>query len=327
MIKWSVCYPEGINVEEVISILCKKYKINLSSIKKIYDEPHRFYHNWNHISNMFYKAMEYNWLSDELGIAILFHDIIYDPKRKDNEEKSCETLSACMHDYVVMVSDINEAIMATKTHIINPNSSVLISYLCDLDMEIVYSPLHEFIEYEKQISKEYQFVNYDEYRRKRIEFLESVNAPSENITYVRYREPSIAVYAGSFNPFHIGHLNILEKAEQIFDKVIIAIGNNPDKNNIREELPKAISYRQIDFYDGLLTDYLKSLNYPATLIRGLRDANDLLYESTQISFLKDLMPEIKVIEIICDREFNHVSSSAIRNLRKFDEKIVEKYTL
>ena len=62
-----------------------------------------------------------------------------------------------------------------------------------------------------------------------------------------------------------------------------------------------------------------------TLIRGLRDVNDLLYESNQISFLKELMPDIKVIEIICDKEFSHISSTAIRNLQKFNVEIGNKY--
>jgi len=114
--------------------------------------------------------------------------------------------------------------------------------------------------------------------------------------------------------------------EKIFDKVIIARGKNPTKEEIKQwAIPQKLNNRQIDSFNGLLTDYLKSKIYQVTLIRGLRDANDLLYESNQITFLKELMPNIDVVEIICDREFNHISSSAIRSLEKYN--ITEKYVL
>ena len=76
----------------------------------------------------------------------------------------------------------------------------------------------------------------------------------------------LGVYAGSFQPFHLGHLNILEKAEQIFDQVIIARGINPSKisqSNIQQELdqPDTHNYLGRDFYTftGFLTDFITSL--------------------------------------------------------------------
>ena len=55
----------------------------------MYDHPHRFYHNWEHIENVMINAGD-NIKSDEVFLAILFHDIIYDPRKKDNELKSAE---------------------------------------------------------------------------------------------------------------------------------------------------------------------------------------------------------------------------------------------
>jgi pantetheine-phosphate adenylyltransferase len=129
--------------------------------------------------------------------------------------------------------------------------------------------------------------------------------------------PKIGVYAGSFNPFHLGHYNILTKAEDIFDKVIIAKGINPDKEKGEFELPDKIKNRQIIYYDGLLTDMLSNLGYEITLIRGLRNATDLQYELTQYAFLQEMMPTIKIVNIFCDKKYEHISSSAIRNLMKY----------
>jgi pantetheine-phosphate adenylyltransferase len=139
-------------------------------------------------------------------------------------------------------------------------------------------------------------------------------------------KPKIGIYAGSFNMMHIGHYNILLKAEEIFDKIIIARGLNTDKKEAEFELPEKIKDRQIIYYDGLLTDMMCNLGYKVTLIRGLRNATDLQYELTQFQFLQDMMPEISIVNIFCDKEFEHISSSAIRNLVKYGD-MYKKYLI
>lgn len=276
-----------------------------------YDEPHRFYHNWEHIEFMLKKAKSQNQFTEMLFLAIVFHDIIYNPKASDNEEQSAELL------YKYVPNDlVKQAILDTKTH--SPSNS-LSKQLCDLDLSIIYSDYETFIDFENKIFKEYQWVDYLTYKDKRIEILSDLGANPDGIEYVKYRTPKIAVYAGSFNPFHKGHLNILEKAEQIFDKVIIARGVNPDKKNELIELPSELQFRQIETYNGLLTDFIDKLGYDVTLIRGLRNSNDLQYELTQYRYLQDLNKNIKVVSLFCDREFEHISSSAIRQLKQFDK--------
>lgn len=279
------------------------------NILERYNEPHRFYHNREHIEVMLSEAKEQNILTDELFLAIVFHDIIYDPKANDNEELSVKLLC----DYVNN-KQISQAILDTKTH--KPTNK-LSKQLCDLDLGVLKGSFETFIDFENKIFKEYQWVDFNLYKEKRLEVLQSLNVKSEWLDYVRYRKPSIAVYAGSFNPFHKGHLNILEKAEQIFDKVIIARGVNPEKKNELVSLPKRLDYHQIEEYSGLLTDFINTLDYDVTLIRGLRNATDLQYELTQYRFLQDLKPNIKVVSLFCDKEFEHISSSAIRQLQLF----------
>ena len=138
----------------------------------------------------------------------------------------------------------------------------------------------------------------------------------------------IGLYAGSFNPFHKGHYNILQKAEKIFDKVIIARGYNPEKKNELVSLPNIIMDRTVMAYNGLLTDFIKTLPYTnITLIRGLRNSVDLQYEMNQYRYLQDLMPNIQMISIFCDKEFEHISSSGIRTLSIFGSDKVKDYLL
>lgn len=138
----------------------------------------------------------------------------------------------------------------------------------------------------------------------------------------------IGIYAGSFNPFHKGHYNILEKAEKIFDRVIIARGINPEKNNEIVPMPKILETRAIMNYNGLLTDFIKNLPYEnVTIIRGLRNSVDLQYELNQYRYFQDLMPEVQVVSIFCDKEFEHISSSGIRALSIFGQENIAKYLL
>ena len=138
----------------------------------------------------------------------------------------------------------------------------------------------------------------------------------------------IGIYAGSFNPFHKGHYNILLKAEKIFDRVIIARGINPEKEASSFTLPKILDEKNIINYEGLLTEYMKTLPYDKiTVIRGLRNTSDFQYELIQYRFLKDLMPDIQLINIFCDAEYEHISSSAIKTLMKYDVNKVNEYLL
>lgn len=152
---------------------------------------------------------------------------------------------------------------------------------------------------------------------------------------------TIAIYPGSFNPIHIGHINILEKAERIFGKgnVITAIGINPDKvttNDLFEQDKKAkvisqkinrtvITYSK--FLHELIEDYEKE-GYNVVIIRGLRNGVDLDYEVNQMRFINDFKKDVNVVYITCDQEFEHISSSAIRKIEQFGgPDMIKKYTL
>ena len=150
---------------------------------------------------------------------------------------------------------------------------------------------------------------------------------------------TIALYPGSFDPFHIGHLNILEKSEKIFDKgnVIVAMGVNIEKqidddgfgndNDLiiidkewnAKELKKKIN-REVIVYTNFLHELVEKYEaegFNVVIIRGLRNGADLDYEVNQKRYVDDFKKGINYVYITCDREFEHISSSAIRKLEKF----------
>jgi pantetheine-phosphate adenylyltransferase len=173
------------------------------------------------------------------------------------------------------------------------------------------------LENELAVFKQNQSVPFLTYKQERQKFLEGFPEGASAIALLKHFKPCIAVFAGSFNPFHKGHYNVLQKAENIFDKVIVAFGQNPEKSEHGYKIPQTLRNRQIEHYDGLLTDFILSLGHDVVVIRGLRNSTDFQYEQNQYRYIQELMPDIRIVNIFCDKEFEHISSSGIRTLEKF----------
>lgn len=145
---------------------------------------------------------------------------------------------------------------------------------------------------------------------------------------------TIGVYAGTFSPFHVGHGDILHQSQKLFDKVIIAIGINSEKEQIeKEKFPhghKVLQGSEVVYYKGLLSDYLNELDFKHDdsrifLIRGLRNGQDLQYEQNQLQYIKEMYPSLMTTFFICNKQFEHISSSSLRALKKFSEKDYQRY--
>lgn len=138
-----------------------------------------------------------------------------------------------------------------------------------------------------------------------------------------------AIYAGSFDPFTEGHLDILNRASVLFDEVIVAIGTNTSKKSlftaneklemitevIEEKSPDNI--RVIQFTDGLIVDLAKK-EEAQVLLRGLRSVEDMEYEMNISSMNKTQAPEIESVFLMADEKYRFVSSSLIKEIAQFN---------
>lgn len=134
----------------------------------------------------------------------------------------------------------------------------------------------------------------------------------------------IAVFPGSFSPFTIGHQSIINRSLNLFDKIIIAIGINSEKNQYfsieeRMEWLKEIygqhSKIEIKFYEGLTVDFCKREN-AKFIIRGLRDSHDFKFEKNIAQMNNEINNEIETIFLITPPDLSHISSSTIRDIIK-----------
>ena len=134
----------------------------------------------------------------------------------------------------------------------------------------------------------------------------------------------IAVFPGSFSPFTIGHQAIIKKALPLFDKIIIAIGKNSQKDeyftiDTRLEWIKSI-YRNnkkihVTSYSGVTVKFCKK-EQAKYILRGLRNSNDFQYEKTIAHMNNSLNNEIETIFILTPPELAHISSSIVREIIK-----------
>ena len=141
----------------------------------------------------------------------------------------------------------------------------------------------------------------------------------------------LAVYAGSFDPITLGHIDVLERSRSIFDEVILAIGINIDKpplftieerrefaqilvERLLKKNPKGAKIR-VESYNGLTTDFARKQNASA-IIRGIRNVTDLASEC-QLAITNRQVAEIETVFILTGESFAYVSSSLIKQSAAF----------
>ncbi|HKY63620.1 MAG TPA: pantetheine-phosphate adenylyltransferase [bacterium] len=135
----------------------------------------------------------------------------------------------------------------------------------------------------------------------------------------------IAIYPGSFDPPTYGHMNIVERGLDIFEKVIIAVARNTSKKSLlspdeRVELLRNLFKGrrnvEVDQFEGLLVEYAKTKK-TNVILRGLRTVADYEYE-LQMSFSnKSLNPQVETIFMMTESKFSHISSSIIKEIAYF----------
>ncbi len=156
----------------------------------------------------------------------------------------------------------------------------------------------------------------------------------------------IAIYPGSFDPITNGHLDIIKRARSLFDKVIIAVNNNPLKTflftaqervEMIKELFNVSEGIEVESFQGLLVQYAKKKG-ARFIIRGLRALSDFEYEFQMDLMNRKLNPGIQTICLMTNQRYSYLSSGIIKEIVKLggsveglipdsvEKKLLEKFT-
>ena len=142
----------------------------------------------------------------------------------------------------------------------------------------------------------------------------------------------IAVYPGSFDPFTNGHLDVVDRALGIFDRVIVAVAANPDKRQplftveervrLIEESLKSRNGVEVTSYTGLTVEFARSLG-ATTLVKGLRAYSDFDAELQQALMNRKLAPDIHTVFLMSGFAHIFVSSSILKDIASYGGKVAD----
>ncbi len=134
----------------------------------------------------------------------------------------------------------------------------------------------------------------------------------------------VAIYPGSFDTITYGHIDIIERALEIFDQVILAIAHNVEKRALfsteeRKRMIRALFQENanvlVDSFKGLLVDYVAKTN-AKVIIRGLRATSDFEYEFHMASMNRSLNPHVDTLFMMTNKDYFFVSSRTIKEVAR-----------
>ena len=132
----------------------------------------------------------------------------------------------------------------------------------------------------------------------------------------------IAVYPGSFDPITLGHLNVMERVSQLFDRLIVGIGINIEKCpmfdpeervGLVREATGELENIEVHTFSGLAVEFVRKCG-SRVMVRGVRPITDIPAELTMMMANRRLAPEVETLFMIADGELAHVSSSLIKQI-------------
>lgn len=133
----------------------------------------------------------------------------------------------------------------------------------------------------------------------------------------------VGIFPGSFDPLTFGHLDIIQRARNICDKVVIAIAKNGDKQSLfslqeRQEMfvNCGISFSDVIFFDTLVVDYCKS-NGVNMIIRGIRTIADYEYEKIIADLNKQLAPDVETVFLLSSGATSFISSRVVKEVASY----------
>ena len=135
-----------------------------------------------------------------------------------------------------------------------------------------------------------------------------------------------AIYPGSFDPVTLGHLNIIQRASQIFDRLIVCVGYNSKKSPMftaeeRVELIRRVTKHlpnvEVDASDQLLAHYAREKG-ACVIVKGLRAVSDFESEFTMSLINKKLNPDLDTMFLTAEEQYLYMSSSGVKELGAYD---------
>ena len=139
------------------------------------------------------------------------------------------------------------------------------------------------------------------------------------------KKERIAIYPGTFDPITNGHLDIIERAGELFDRVIITIAHNTDKEplfsiserrEMIEEVIRPLKFAEVDTFSGLLVAYAIDRGAVA-LIRGLRAISDFEYEFQMALVNRRLAKQLVTVFLMPHEKYTYINSTIVRELAQF----------
>jgi pantetheine-phosphate adenylyltransferase len=130
------------------------------------------------------------------------------------------------------------------------------------------------------------------------------------------------VYPGTFDPITNGHTDLVERASRLFDKVILAIAVNPDKQDafpietrvsLAREVLAHIENVEVCSFDNLLVDFMRQRE-ATVILRGLRAVSDFEYEFQLAGMNRHLAPEVETLFLTPAEQYAYISSSLVREI-------------
>jgi pantetheine-phosphate adenylyltransferase len=137
--------------------------------------------------------------------------------------------------------------------------------------------------------------------------------------------PQIAVYTGVFDPIHFGHLDVIRRGSRIFDRLVVGVGNNPEKASFfsLDERVQLVSrvvtpYANVEVrpFTGLAVRFVREVG-ARIMLRGLRTLSDMENEFSMSLTNLALDAQIETVFLMAKEEYSHISSTLIRQIATF----------
>ncbi|HEV3482471.1 MAG TPA: pantetheine-phosphate adenylyltransferase [Candidatus Acidoferrales bacterium] len=137
-------------------------------------------------------------------------------------------------------------------------------------------------------------------------------------------KPVTAIYPGSFDPVTNGHLDLIARGAMIFDKLIVAVARNLDKDPLfqvkeRVEMLEAVTFDwknvEVEIFEGLLMDYARARN-ASVVLRGIRAVSDYEYELQMAMMNRKIEPQIETVFMLPGEAYSYLSSRLVKELAR-----------